>query len=200
MIERLPASKLLARRLPAGLPLRADGATKLTARPRRLNPVDERLLFFSKSSGAGKVPLVDLLVIAISRGDPGEGGELERVVVEDLFMEKRRPLGGGPVAVDDAPPSEVSEAGADSVMPEPMTWELDRRKRFDKDRLKLPVEPRVERRDSGAGVKSCCCCCCCELEVVAEAGVALGADVGGTEVGGLALCKAVLLGLVDGTL
>lgn len=156
VMERLPASKLLARRPEAGRGWRPEGATKLT-RPRRLKPVEERLFFFSKSSGAGRVPFVDLLVMAISRGEPGEGGELERVVLEDLFIEKRRPLGGGPLVMVE-PPREVSEAGAESMMALVLVCEVERRKRLESERLKLPVEPRVDRRESGVGGRSCCCC------------------------------------------
>jgi hypothetical protein len=182
MLGRFPASKLLARRFPlVGRPLRWDGATKFTARPRRLKPVDERLLFFSKSSGAGTVPLVDLFVMAISSGDPGDGGELERVVLDDLFIENRRPLGGGPVATDGVPAREMSDGGAESVTAEEGTFEFERRKIFDSDRLKLPVEPRVGRRESGVGGGSCCWDGVCEPD-----DGAVGADVGGgTEVGGL---------------
>jgi hypothetical protein len=128
------------------------------------------------------VPLVDLFVMAISSGDPGEGGELERVVLDDLFIENRRTVGGGPVVTDGVPAREVSDGAAESITAEEgITCELERRKRFDKDRLKLPVEPRVERRESGVGGRSCCWDGVCEPEVGAD-----GADVGGgTEVGGL---------------
>jgi hypothetical protein len=100
------------------------------------------------------------------------------------------------VVMGDGPPRDGSEAGAESVMMAlPLICELERRKRLDRDRLKLPVEPRVERRESGVGGRSCCWV---GPEVataaVAAAAAASGADVGGTDVGACALCGTALVG------
>lgn len=80
---------------------------------------------------------------------------MERVVAEDRFIEKRREwlarrwvLGGG----SDTPEIEGAESTmADSL--EIWTWEAVRRKKDDIVRLKLEVEPRVDRRESGVPVE-----------------------------------------------
>lgn len=57
----------------------------------------EARFFFVKSFWLGMLPFVDRsrAVCTISRGEPGEGGEFDRVVVEERFMEKRRELLAG---------------------------------------------------------------------------------------------------------
>ena len=104
------------------------------------------------------MPLVasSRFVCLISRGEPGEGGELERVVMDDRFMENRRELlvRGGPLEVGwDV--ADVTE-GAESVIAEPLgaTCEVVRRKMLDMVRLKLEVEPRVVRRERGVPVEA----------------------------------------------
>lgn len=99
-----------------------------------------------------------LWVCVISRGEPGDGGESERVVAEDLFMEKRREwLARGLLLTIGAVGAEATEGGAVSTMAEESleTWacEVDRRKMLDIVRLKLEVEPRVERRVSEVPVE-----------------------------------------------
>jgi len=114
-------SKLLARRdrgredlgAPFPWPLGVFGVRKLIVLPRRDNPVDERFfLLLSKSLALGSALFAlgagcRLLLPSVeqSRGDPGEGGVLDRVVVADLWKENRRfgfamPLliGGGRLA------------------------------------------------------------------------------------------------------
>lgn len=66
------------------------------ARLRRLRPVAARdFLALRNSSGCGTVGLEGWspVLVAISSGEPGDGGVLDRVVAELRFMEKRR-VGG----------------------------------------------------------------------------------------------------------
>ena len=144
-----PASKLLARRDPFGRapPRPTVAPTKLTARPRRVKPVDARFDFLkSRVSGTA-----DRLEVAISSGDEGEGGELERVVLEDWLLEKRRLLLLGRVLLRSVFGWPSSTALPSVSIPKSLPkFELDRRKKLDRVRLKLLLEPRVERRDSVA--------------------------------------------------
>lgn len=133
---------------------------KFTARERRFRPVEARAFFFSKKAsvlGTVGFEASSLDLTAISNGEPGDGGELDRVVAELLFMDHRR-LGGflwpSSRLVSEAPLSEPKAALSPSC-------ELVRRKRLDIVRLKEPLlkfelEPRVERRDSGIGAGSSC--------------------------------------------
>lgn len=164
-------SKLLARR-DRGRPVLGLGVKKLMALPlfpRRERPVDDRFFFFiSKSLSLGKLPLgIDVGGVDIvgSRGDPGDGGVLDRVVVADRLMENRRlPLLGGAGAPlwtvillegsiaggfwrSVTPGFDVAVSMPFICCPGAETCELDRRNMFDIVRLKLLVEPRVERRD-----------------------------------------------------
>jgi len=130
---------------------------KFTARERKLKPVDARAFFFSKNAsllGTVGVEASSFDLIFISRGEPGEGGELERVVAELLFMDHRR-VGGlrwspSPRFVSEVAPSEPNTALLLSV-----SCELVRRKILDIVRLKLELDPRVERLDSGMELGSC---------------------------------------------
>lgn len=94
VLGRLP-SKLLARRLSWGrlspFALLAFEPTKPIVRPRRFRPVEAR--FFLKSLWLGRLLAEERSRCdeAISRpASLGDGGELERVVAEERFMEKRR--------------------------------------------------------------------------------------------------------------
>lgn len=152
VMPELVASKLLARRLCFGRleSLKVVPLAKLTARPRSEKPVDARF-FFLKSSVVGMVgsALESCACAAISKGEPGDGGLLDRVVAEDLFMENRRPrLLGWAV-----PFKLVSEAGAvdesasaKSCLPD---CEFVLLKMLDTVRRKPPAEPRVDRLDRG---------------------------------------------------
>ena len=123
--------------------------------------------FFLKSSASGSgLPgmTADRCVGAIMRGEPGEGGELEQVVLEE-FLAAKRPLlvGGGPLLAKLSPlDCEVSVAVNDgvSVMAKSRSWSrelLVRRNKLETVRLILLVEPRVVARpvtgvcDGGAG-------------------------------------------------
>ena len=83
-------SKLLARLLSLGLlgsAPRPLPLTKFTARLRKFSPVAARL-FLLKSSALGMVGMVACPrdTGAISNGEEGDGGLLDREVTEDLFM------------------------------------------------------------------------------------------------------------------
>lgn len=86
----------------------------------------------------------------VSTGEPGDGGELDLVVVCDLFIENRRRFEG---AVSINALSEETSLEWSKVNPRSgLFWdELDRRKMLDIVRLKLEVEPRVGRLDNGVG-------------------------------------------------
>jgi hypothetical protein len=86
---------------------------------------------------------VDLVGFAISSGEVGDGGVLERVELYDLFMEKRL------VGFARGPGEGAAEVSRGAVGTP--TCEVERRKRLLMVRLKLEVDPRVERRESGGG-------------------------------------------------
>lgn len=130
---------------------------------RELSPVDARAfdLAAEKASEFGTVGLdaASLVRIAISRGELGEGGVLERVVAELLFMDHRR-LG----FFRELDPARFTSDGPpepDCVILSAWAWELDRLKMLvilDMARVSVKLdaeeEPRVERRDNGTGVVS----------------------------------------------
>ena len=107
MEPALSESKLLARRS-RDRPVLEAGAKKLMVRPRSDRPVDDRFFFLaSKSlvSGSWSAGVdVGMLDIDGCRGEPGDGGVFERVVVADLLIEKRRLplLSGGTPLLDGA--------------------------------------------------------------------------------------------------
>lgn len=93
---------------------------------------------------------------AISRGESGVGGEFERVVAEERLWEKRREwLVRCWLVVVGSEAPEIEGAAESTIAEPPFTWicEVVRRKKEDIVRLKLEVEPRVERRDSGVPVE-----------------------------------------------
>jgi hypothetical protein len=124
-------------------------------RERRLKPVAARDFFFSakNTSVVGTVGFdaSSFVLGAISRGEPGEGGVFERVVAELLFMDHRR-LGTfrWPVSCRLASEAAPGIGGIAALS----VWELARLKKLDMLRLKLDVEPRVERLERGTGVGS----------------------------------------------
>ena len=177
---------------------------KLTARERKLKPVEARAFFFSKNAselGTVGVEASSVDLIFIYRGELGEGGELERVVAELLFMDHRR------TGVLRWPPSarfvsEVAPSEPNTALPLlSVSCELVRRKILDIVRLKLELDPRVERLDSGMELGSC------SADGVAGVGVD-GFGVGLENVllflrGGVVLVAAVVFkskgGFVSGT-
>jgi hypothetical protein len=75
--------------------------TKLMVRPRRVKPVEERFFFLAVKSAvleSSSSSVRNDMRLASVLSSVGDGGVLERVVVDDLFIEKRRllRLGGGP--------------------------------------------------------------------------------------------------------
>jgi len=64
----------------------------MAGRDRRVKPVDVRVFFLKKASDPGTVgrDASSLVLMAISRGELGDGGVLERVVAELLFIDHRR--------------------------------------------------------------------------------------------------------------
>lgn len=69
------------------------GCSLGTKRARRLKPVEARAFRFSKNTsevGTVGVDACSLVLTAISRGELGEGGVLERVVAELLFIDHLR--------------------------------------------------------------------------------------------------------------
>lgn len=95
-----------------------------------------------------------MVFTAISKGELGEGGVFERVVAELLFIDHLRE---GVFRWED-PGRLTSDTSAEWGAP-PIAalsvCELLRLKKLDILRLKLEVEPRVDRLERGTGVGSC---------------------------------------------
>lgn len=127
-----------------------------TGRDRKLNPVVARVFFLRKASEPGRVgcdgsSLDSLDLIAISSGDPGDGGVFERVVAELLFIDHRR-LGTLRWAASGKFNSDalaLFESGPLSAC------EPTRLRKLDMVRRKLVFEPKVERLEEVAPFKSC---------------------------------------------
>lgn len=121
-----------------------EPVTKFTARDLKLSPVDARSFFLelknSSGTGGARVEGCPRVFDVISREElgEGEGGVLERVVFELLFMDQRR----AGAFFSDAP----LQTGSGRANPALSYCEFERRKRLDIVRLKLEVEPRVDRR------------------------------------------------------
>ncbi len=127
----------------------------MAGRERSEKPVEVRA-FFLKASELGTVGFdaSSLVLMAISNGEPGDGGVLERVVAELRFIDHRRVgifLGGAvscKFGVEEGAPVPSTPKAALSVCEPP------RLRKLDMVRLKFEVEPKVDRLEGGAELAS----------------------------------------------
>lgn len=127
------------------------------ARLRSVNPVEARF-FRPKSSGVGRdLPTIALRVeVVISRGEPGESGEFEDVDwagLLDVGISRAPVVALAVPFINDSTAPVAGEPDSNTGV-SLSTLEAERRNNIDMVRLKLEVEPRVERRES---VGVCCC-------------------------------------------
>jgi hypothetical protein len=126
----------------------------MTGRERNEKPVDVRV-FFLKASEPGIVGFdaSSLVLITISSGELGDGGVLERVVTELLFIDHRR------AGIFCCAASGKFSADAGALCPgsgpsTALSVEAPRLKKLDMVRLKFDVELKVERLEAGSGPES----------------------------------------------
>lgn len=127
----------------------------MTGRERNEKPVDVRV-FFLKASEPGTVGFdaSSLLLMAISSGELGDGGEFERVVAELLFIDHRR----AGIFWWAASGKFNADAGAlcpgSAPRPALSACEPPRLKKLDMVRLKVDVELKVGRLEGGSALGS----------------------------------------------
>jgi hypothetical protein len=127
----------------------------MTGRERNEKPVDVRV-FFLKASEPGIVGFdaSSLVLMAISSGELGDGGVLERVVTELLFIDHRRAgifccAASGKFSADVGALCLGSGPGAALSV-----CEAPRLKKLDMVRLKFDVELKVKRLEAVSGLES----------------------------------------------
>lgn len=119
-------------------------------RERNEKPVRARDFLLKKASELGTVGVeaCSLVLIAISSGESGEGGELERVVAELLFIDHRRMCPFRGTVSDRFKPGTASDTPVALLS----GWLPTLFSSAEKVRRKLPDEPKVGRLEGGAGV------------------------------------------------
>jgi len=117
-------------------------------RERNEKPVRARDFLLKKASELGIVGVeaCSLALTTISSGESGEGGEVERVVAELLFIDHRRMCPFRGAASDRFKPGTASDIPATLLS----GWLPTLFNSAEKVRRKLPDEPKVGRLEGGA--------------------------------------------------